>query len=435
VHIRWRGPALSLILHSEKTQMTHHDFDPRAARLRGVLAAHPGVECTASPVAAGLDVPVAEVEAGLRLLQAENLVTALGAGRYRLSSVLRADDNGLPDAERREAQRRMLQWYLIRTAAADLALNPLPHRISPVYNTLDPFTAPYAFADAAEALAWFTDEHPNVMAAQQRAVGNEWDQLVYQFAETLWNPLRITYRSDDLAVSQRLGADAAARCGHVLEPFCRARQASAESRRGRHAIALAVSTSAVNRATTLGNRRALADALAVRSRAARQAGRLVDAQLDQQRALELDVEGGVRRGQALRLREFGEIALDSAVADPRLALEHFDSATHLFRTLGDDVGHAKAMIGKARALAQLSMSGAALTALDDIEDVLRSYGAPGCLGDLAGARAEIHARRGDHDTAHHYYCAAVEHFTAAGPGAAATVRALTPLRDGVVKTP
>jgi len=401
--------------HGDPTRQPHD-----ATGLLTLLDAHPGIEFTADPLAAGLGIPVADVENGLLQPRARNRFVDLGAGRYRLRQVPRADiEDGadrVVDPAQQQAQHRMLTWYLRRTAAAGKILDPFAPRVSPVFGALDRDTA--MFDDTAAAVSWIEAEHANVVAAQHIARTRGWHELVYEFAEALWTPLWITCRTAELAEIQRIGADAAAHCGHRLEPVCRARQASGESACGRHHDALATCTVAVERALALDDHWALAIAFATRARINRKAGDIRAAQRDQCRALAINTTRCAPRGQAQDHRRLGEIALDPAVDDPHLALTHLVRAAQLFRATGDAVGHARTVISMARARLRLRRSGTALTELAGIEDVLSDYGAPGHLGDLAAVRAEAHTRLGNHTEAYRCYCVAAEHYAVAGPGAA-----------------
>ncbi|CRK55300.1 transcriptional regulator, SARP family [Alloactinosynnema sp. L-07] len=110
--------------------MSYEDLDATTARLYRGLAEHPGVEFTAGPVAAGLDVLISAVDRGLGRLVEANLVTETGDERYRLHDVLREHVQALADqgdqGERLTVRRRVIEWYLWRAAAADEVINLPP---------------------------------------------------------------------------------------------------------------------------------------------------------------------------------------------------------------------------------------------------------------------------------------------------------------------
>ncbi|MEU4806966.1 helix-turn-helix domain-containing protein [Actinosynnema sp. NPDC023587] len=223
-------------------QMSYEDLDPTTARLYRGLAEHPDAEFTAEPLAAGLDVAVSAVDRGLGRLVEANLVTETGDERYRLHDVLREHLQALADqddqGERLAVRRRMIEWYLRRTAAADKVINPFPRRFSDAYADLDTGM----FDDAKAALDWADTERANLLAAQQVAADQGWTEPVYQFGEVLWNPLRPNYTAGELVSSQFLGANAAADAGYILEVVCRTRQGFGETNLGHHEAAVAISS-------------------------------------------------------------------------------------------------------------------------------------------------------------------------------------------------
>lgn len=406
---------------------------PDAATLLALFDVHPGPVVIPGALAAGLDVPTAAIETGLRRLQAEGRVVDLGAGRYQLAAGAHTDAaegaDGVVDPARQVAQQAMVEWYLRRTAAASTILDPWARRVGAVFDDLDPDRD--MFDSTAAARAWIDAYHPIVIAAQRLAWTRGWHELVYQFAEALWIPLRVTRQTADLAEVQRIGADAAARCGHRLEPVCRAQEGFGLSVRGQHAAALDTCTVAIDRAEALADQWALAIAYSIRSRVARNARDIPAAQLDQQCALAIDITRRARHDQAHDHRHLGKIALDPIVNDPRRALDHLTHAERLFGTVGDQIGRARTIIDTVWARLPLKHSGTALTALKAIEGVLSDYGAPGYLGDLAVALAEVHTQLRNHTEAYRYYCAAAEHYAAAGPGAADALLVAQRSRDAL----
>lgn len=406
---------------------------PTAATLLALLDAHPGPVFTPGPLAAGLNVTTTAITTGLRRLQDNGLVVDLGTGRYQLAAGARTDGtetaDDVVDPAQQQAQRAMVEWYLRRTAAASTILDPFARRISAVFDDLDPDHD--LFDSTAAARAWTDADHTTVIAAQRLAWTRGWHELVYQFAEALWIPLRVTRQTADLAEVQRIGADAAACCGHLQEPVCRARQGFGESALGQHADALATCTVAIDRAEALADPWALAIAHSSRSWVARTARDIPTAQRDQQRALAIDTTRRVPYDLAHGHRRLGQLALDRAVDDPRRAHHHLAHAAKLFGTIGDQISRARTVIRMARARLRLKNSGTALTALEAIEGVLFDYEAPGYRGDLAVALAKVHTRLRNPAQARRYYCEAAEHYAATGPGAADALRLAQRSRDAL----
>src|SRR5262249_40894759 len=167
-----------------------------AARLFRLLGLHPGPDIstpapvTPPPAAASL---AARPAPGARALLAElaraNLVVEHAPGRHTSHDLLRVYASQLAqtidsDGERRAATGRMLDHYLHTAYAADRMLYPArdPIMLAP----LRPGVTPEQPADHQQALAWFTAEHPALLAAVEYAGATGWDTHTWQLAWTLW---------------------------------------------------------------------------------------------------------------------------------------------------------------------------------------------------------------------------------------------------------
>ncbi|MFI7676346.1 NB-ARC domain-containing protein [Actinophytocola sp. NPDC049390] len=398
-------------------QMSYEDLDTATARLYRSLAEHPGAEFTADPLAAGLDVPVADVEQGLGRLLEGNFVTETRDERYRLHDVVRHHVRALADQDDEEARlairRRIIEWYLRRTAAADKVINPFPRRFSPVYTDLDTGI----FPDTKAALDWVELERANLLAAQTVADDCGWSELVYQFGEVLWNPLRPNYTAAELVQSQFLGANAAADAGHILEIVCRTRQGFGETNLGHHEAAITICTVAVQRATEVGDPWLESGALSTRARAYLKADDPHAARADLERSLTIAEDMHDGRSVALRHRRLGETALHPKSTDAKLAGHHLRLAANMFAGIGDHIGHARTVLHLARALTLNEQPFEALSELTVIEQAVRDYGSIGYLADLCTALGQVHVALGDIAEARRHYDEAINHYTAAGPGA------------------
>ena len=398
-------------------QMSYEDLDATTARLYRGLAEHPGAEFTAEPLAAGLDVSISAVDRGLGRLVEANLVSETGDERYRLHDVLREHVQALADQddqdERLTVRRRMIEWYLRRAAAADKVINPFPRRFSDVYADVDTSV----FDDAKAALDWADTERSNLLAAQQVAADQGWTELVYQFGEVLWNPLRPNYTASELVRSQFLGANAAADAAHILEVVCRTRQGFGLTNLGRHEAAVDICTIAVERADEVSDPWLQSGALSTRARAHLKADDPHTALSDLQRSLTIAEEMNDASSIALRHRRLGETALHPKIADARLAAHHLRLAASMFVGIGDDIGHARTVLHLARALTLNGQAAEALSELVAIEQAVHDYGSVGYLADLCAVLGEVHAALGDTAQADRRYGEAIDYYTAAGPGA------------------
>lgn len=398
--------------------MSYDDLDAGTARLYRLLAAHPGAEFTAGPLAAALDQPIPDVEQGLTRLTDAHLVTAVGAFRYRQHDLPREHAEALAARHdelsvRRAALRSMIEWYLRRTAAADIAINPRSRRFSPVYEQLDA----EPFPDVDHAVSWFAIERANVLASQHLAAQESWDGLVFQFAEAVWNPLRTSYFADDLVHTQQLGIRAAQRCKHVLEAVFLTRQGFGESNLSRHDAAVTACTTAIERAKAFGDSWVLSAGLSTRARAYTAAGKPRAALEDLSSALSLDEQRGDRRSIALRHRRIGQAYAHPDIADFPQAIWHMRAAAELAVALDDAMGHARAITYLAEVHVDARQPDAALFNLRRIEDVLAACGSLRYRGHAYTVKGRAHVQLGNLTEANYCYGAALDLFANAGPGA------------------
>lgn len=409
--------------------MSYDDLDTDTARLYRLLADHPGAEFTADPLAAALDRPIADVRHGLALLVEARLVIGVARDRYRRGDLPHRHVQALWDQHdepgaRRPALRSMIEWYLRRTAAADLAINSRSPRFSPVYEHLD--TDP--FTSVRQAQDWFTVEQANILASQHHAAQEGWDGLVFQLAETVWNPLRAGYCADELVDTQQLGVNAARDCQHPLEAVLYARLGFGETNRGRHDAAITACTTGLDRARVFGDVWAQATALSTRARAYTAADQPRRALIDLGRALVLDEERGDRRGIALRHRRIGQAYAHPQIADYAQALWHLREAAARTDAFGDQAAHVRVMTYLAGVHVEAGQPDAALFSLARFDDALTSSGSPRYRSHAHTIRGRAHAQLGDAAKASQCYATALDVLTEAGHGAAFDRDAVTALR-------
>lgn len=160
---------------------SYHGLTPSAAGLFRLLAAHPGPEVTVAAAASLAAAPPEEVRAAVRELAAAHLLVEHLPGRYALHDLLRAYAGELADdGGRRAALRRVLDHYLHTALAADRLLWPHRDPLAPAATA--PGVRPEVFADRDAALAWFTAEHPVLLAALDRAERAGLDGHVWRLA-------------------------------------------------------------------------------------------------------------------------------------------------------------------------------------------------------------------------------------------------------------
>jgi tetratricopeptide (TPR) repeat protein len=140
----------------------------QAARLFRLLGLHPGPDLGVPAAASLAGLPVGQARQLLAELTRAHLVTEHAPSRFTFHDLLRAYAAELTHAhdievERRAALHRMLDHYLRVAHAAGSLLNPLREAVA--MGSPQPEVVPERPADRPEALAWFTAEHPVLVAA------------------------------------------------------------------------------------------------------------------------------------------------------------------------------------------------------------------------------------------------------------------------------
>ena len=274
---------------------------PPAARLFRLLGLHPGPDLSAPAAASLADIPPAEVGPLREELSRAHLVTGSRPGRYSLHDLLRAFAAELAAQDATDpAIRRMLDHYLHSAYPANRLMNPrrAPIRLAaPV-----PGVTPETFDDAAAATAWFRAESAVLIALVRYAADHGHDRHTWQLAWSLLTLLERQLRMPEWIETQTLALDAVLRVGDPSEQ-------------------------------TLGHR--------LLGRAFAWFGRVDEAQVHLERALELCDASGDLRGQANG--HYGLVTLEINRHRYDAALNHARRALALYRTLEDRSGEAGAL--------------------------------------------------------------------------------------------
>jgi DNA-binding SARP family transcriptional activator/tetratricopeptide (TPR) repeat protein len=162
---------------------SHQALSPVQARAFALVAAAPGPDIGAHAAADLLGLPYTEAAAVLRGLEHASLLMFDASGRYRMHDLIRRYAAEHPAPDREAAVRRVIDFYLHTAYTAERLLDP--HR-PPINLAPPPHCHPYTPADANEALAWFSSEHTNLLAAQTLAVERGLHTHVWQLAWTLY---------------------------------------------------------------------------------------------------------------------------------------------------------------------------------------------------------------------------------------------------------
>jgi tetratricopeptide (TPR) repeat protein len=294
---------------------SYRALSPAAARLFRLLGLHPGPDIAAPAVASltGLSAPRARALL-TELLQA-NLLTEHAPGRYTFHDLLRVYAAERAEAEEsaadvRAALRRMFDHYLYAAHAAVLVLDPARPPIH--LDEPQPGVTPHRPGDHDHALAWFTAEHPVLLAVIDRAASAGADGWTWKLAWTMTTFFDWSGRWAELIATQEAGLAALRRLDDRLG------QAHAHRDLGR----------------TLA-----------------QLGRYDDGRAHLDRAVELYAVLGDDAGQARSHHNLGW--LWQVQGRHHQALAHSEEALRLFQRVGDRVGQARALNGSGWILAQL----------------------------------------------------------------------------------
>ncbi|HEU5472929.1 MAG TPA: BTAD domain-containing putative transcriptional regulator [Actinophytocola sp.] len=341
---------------------SRHALSNEAAAVFRLLALAPGPDI-GLPAAANLTgLPIARTRTLLRELSGSHLIGQHGPGRYRMHDLIRlyATDQTRHEPTDTAALRRLVDFYLHTAAAAERLLGsyrpPIP------IGAPEPGCRPHLLHDDTSALAWFTAEHPNLLAAQRISQEHGWHAQVWQLA---WALDIYHYRrgrlADGLTVWQAAQAAAERLGDRATQTLAHRRLGYACARVGRHAEA----------------RQHL-----------RQALRLAEATND------------------LRAQAHTHYVLAQALAqhgNDRQALEHALNTLRLYRTLDMPARQARALDLAGRCHTRLGDHDQARSHCEAALDLFRQHhdrdGEASTLDNLG----QIAHRTSDHDLAQNYY--------------------------------
>jgi len=308
---------------------------------------HPGPDICAPAAASLAGRPPARVRPVLAELARNHLINEHQPGRYTLHDLLRAyatEHAHSTDAEgdRQAAVHRMLDHYLHTAHTADRLLSPTRDQIAPT--PPQPGVTPEHLTDHQQALAWFSTEHPVLLAAITQAADAGLDTHTWQLAWTLdtflhrrghWHDLAATQRAA-LAAARRLADPSAQALAHRLlaRAYMHLNRDDDAHTQLRHALDLSGQTG-----DRVGQARAHMSIHMVLERQGRHAqalhaGALYAEALDHvHRALDLFRAAGHRDGQATALNAVGW--LHAVLGDHQQALTCCQQALTMLQELGN----------------------------------------------------------------------------------------------------
>jgi DNA-binding SARP family transcriptional activator len=161
---------------------------PAAARLLRLLGLHPGPDISTAAAASLAALAETQVRPLLTELTTTNLIAEHRPGRYTFHDLLRAYATDLAQYtdttdQRRAATARMLDHYLHTAYAADRLLMPARQPIA--LASASAGTMPEQPATRQQAFAWFSTEHPVLLAVVQHAAATGMDLHTWQLTWSL----------------------------------------------------------------------------------------------------------------------------------------------------------------------------------------------------------------------------------------------------------
>ncbi|XVQ10272.1 tetratricopeptide repeat protein [Spirillospora sp. CA-255316] len=168
-------------------ELSYRALPDPARRLYRALGLFPGTAFDARAAAALAGEPLPDVQDGLGVLAAANLLDDLPGGRHRLHDLARLHaletaEGGDPPERRAEAVRRLVEWTVAAALAASRACAPYRNLPGPP----DAPPGPPAFAGAADALDWLDREFGTLRAVARRAHESGLHQQAFLLVDAAW---------------------------------------------------------------------------------------------------------------------------------------------------------------------------------------------------------------------------------------------------------
>jgi tetratricopeptide (TPR) repeat protein len=380
--------------------LSYRSLSAPVARCYRAVGIHPGPRLGPAVIAAGLAVPREEATALLDALVEASLLGDISDDRYHMHDLVRlhARQYADGDPERDVLARRMAEWYLAGTHAADLLLTP--------YRRRQPDNAAYlggaavCHAGRDEALDWLERERVNLVATVRDGAA-AMPELAWRLADGMWALFHYRRHHADRMTVDRVAVQCARRLGNRgYEARMVKRWAFAHFDADQMDEAKRLFAASLELCRELDDRYGVAAAI----------GGLGTIALAQRRyrvaidhfAEELAIcrSLGERRRAGLALLNLGRVA--TATGHFRQAVEHLTAAREAFAELGDldsynaartriELGRALAGVGRHDGgTAELSGALADMVRLGSPRGQAQAHHALGELALAGGATADAH---------------------------------------------
>ncbi|WP_323747572.1 NB-ARC domain-containing protein [Catenulispora rubra] len=189
-----------------------------AARAFRLLGQHPGPDFEPGAAAALIGLPADRTRTLLDALAGAHLIEQTGPRRFQFHDLLRAFAHDLADgedtdAEHRAALVRLTDWYLYSADAAVQAMGNPGLKLSVLTDPPEAAARPAGFDTASQAVDWYSQEGPNILAVTRAAAAAGMDETVWKLAVTVNTLQESRSALDDALATGTLGLQAARRLG------------------------------------------------------------------------------------------------------------------------------------------------------------------------------------------------------------------------------
>jgi tetratricopeptide (TPR) repeat protein len=365
------------------------------------MGVHPGPDIAISAAASLAGVPSDRVRPLLAELARAHLIDEHAPGRFAFHDLLRAYAGELarlrePDAERRAALLRVLDYYLHTARAADRWLYPYRDEIT--LTPPGPGVTPDHITDQAHAMTWFTAEHVALRAAVAlaadagfpvHAMRTAWCLVTFFDRQGYWHAQVATQRVA-LGAARRL-ADREGQADHHRG------LGLAHLRLGRYPDADTHLRQALDLFADLGDRPGQARTHRDLAYLSWLQDRNQQALHHIEQALDVSHTAGHRAGSAYALNAHGWY--HSLRGEHGRAIEFYRRACALFQEADDRVGQAVSWEGRGHALRHLGHHGQATVCYRRAFDLWREAGDRYHQADTTERLGDLHDAVGDSDAA------------------------------------
>jgi tetratricopeptide (TPR) repeat protein len=313
-----------------------------------------------------------DFDAALDVLIEASLLEEGEGDRFHFHDLVRLHAREQAGDDRSAITRRIVQWYLTRTQAADRAvLGPRLRLAHPAAS----WASGEEFARPDEALGWLEAERLNLLAAVRAASDNQWYELVWPFCEALWALYDNRAHLADELEAARLGVAAARHLGdRPAEARMRNQVARALLRSGDARAASSEASAASWVAEGCGNRRVAAAVIETGGVIQLERGEYAAAIAAFGRARDVHDAEGNRRGVAMQRYQLGKALIGAGRPDE--AMTELDAALRAMREIGHVLTQGKIEIYRGEAFAAREQRVEAVGAATRALEILASHPVP-----------------------------------------------------------